>query len=193
MSEDALADPLALAARAGLPDDMLYLRDAFPRERWTGPLPETAAFWLQMHAGFRAQQVQMADAASRWRSGALDPRGLHAALLPTLQDFLGHLDGHHRIESGHYFPHFRQIEPRIQTGLDLLDRDHDAIHAHLEELFRAGLAFHQAVAGQSLDAPDHAHRLADTLDRAAPGLIRHLDDEEDIVIPLMALKGEPEA
>ena len=172
---------------------MLYLRDAFPRERWTEALPETATFWLQMHAGFRAQQVQMADAATRWRSGQLDPRSLHAALLPTLQAFLQHLDGHHRVESGHYFPQFRLIEPRIQTGLDLLDRDHDAIHAHLDALYHSAVAFHRGVAGQSSDAPDHAHRLADTLDRAAPGLIRHLDDEEDIVIPLLALKSEPPA
>ena len=111
----------------------------------------------------------------------------------TLQAFLGHLDGHHRVESGHYFPQFRLIEPRIQTGLDLLDRDHDAIHAHLDALYHAAVAFHHAVAGQSPDAPDLAHRLAGTLDRAAPGLIRHLDDEEDIVIPLLALKGEPAA
>lgn len=168
---------------------MLYLRDAFPRERWTGAMPETAAFWLQMHAGFRAQQRHMADATANWRSGKLDPRGLHAALMPTLQAFLQHLDGHHRVESGHYFPQFRLIEPRIQSGLDLLDRDHDAIHAHLDALFHAAVAFHQAVAAQSPDATDHAHQLADVLDRAAPGLIRHLDDEEDIVIPLMILKG----
>lgn len=168
---------------------MLYLRDAFPRERWAEALPETAAFWLQMHAGFRAQQVQMAEAATHWRSGGLDPRGLHAALLPTLQAFLQHLDGHHRVESGHYFPQFRLIEPRIQTGLDLLDRDHDAIHAHLDALYHSAVAFHQAVAAQSPDTSDQGHRLADLLDRAAPSLIRHLDDEEDIVIPLMVLKG----
>ena len=172
---------------------MLYLREAFPRERWTKALPETAAFWLHMHAGFRAQQAHMAEAAARWRSGALDPRGLHAALIPTLQAFLQHLAGHHRIESGHYFPQFRLIEPRIQTGLDLLDRDHDAIHAHLDALYHAAVAFHQAVAGQAPDVPDNANRLADTLERAAPGLIRHLDDEEDIVIPLMILKGGPAA
>lgn len=154
-------------------------------------MPEIAAFWLQMHAGFRAQQAQMADAAARWRSGSFDPRGLHAALMPTLQAFLQHLDGHHRIESGHYFPKFRLIEPRIQTGLDLLDRDHDAIHAHLDALYHTAVAFHQATAAQSPGAPDHAHRLADVLDRAAPDLISHLDDEEDLVIPLLALKGEP--
>mgnify|MGYP001556727453 CR=1 FL=1 len=172
---------------------MLYLRDAFPRERWTEALPESAAFWLQMHAGFRAQQRHMADAAARWRSGALDPHGLHGTLIPTLQAFLQHLDGHHRIESGHYFPQFRLIEPRIQPGLDLLDRDHDAIHAHLDALYQSAVAFHQGVAAQSPGASDHAHRLADVLDRAAPGLIRHLDDEEDIVIPLMVLKSGPAA
>lgn len=185
------ADPLALAARAGLPDEMLYLREALPRERWTSGLPQTAAFWLQMHAGFRAHQQAMAGAAARWRAGELDPRGAHDALLPTLQGFLQHLDGHHRIESGHYFPAFRRLEPRIAAGLDLLDRDHDAIHAHLEALFQTGLALNRAVAAGAADGADCAHRLADVLDRAGPCLTRHLDDEEDIVIPLMALKGDP--
>ena len=32
---DPADDPLALASRAGLPSEFLYLRDAFPRERWS--------------------------------------------------------------------------------------------------------------------------------------------------------------
>lgn len=190
-AQAARHDPLALAARAGLPHEMLYLRQALPRERWSQGLPGTADFWLQMHGGFRAQQQAMAGAAARWRTGALDLRGVHDALLPTLQAFLQHLDGHHRIESGHYFPAFRRLEPRIAAGLDLLDRDHDAIHAHLEALFQAGLGLHQAVRAGAAEAADRAHRLADALDGAGPALARHLDDEEDIVIPLMALKGDP--
>lgn len=185
---DTPPDPLDLSVRTGLPDDMLYLVRDLPRDRWTG-LDQTAAFWLQMHGGFRAQQDQMAALTGRWRAGALDPRGLHDAVLPMLQAFLQHLDGHHRIESGHYFPAFRRIEPRIQHGLDLLDRDHDAIHAHLGALFQSALAFHHAVRDGAPGAPDHAHRLSDVLDQAAPALARHLDDEEDIVIPLMTLRG----
>lgn len=184
-------DPLGLAARAGLPDEMRYLCEAMPRERWTEGLPGTAVFWLQMHDGFRAHQRSMADAAARWRAGQLDLRGAHDALLPTLQAFLQHLDGHHRIESGHYFPAFRRLEPRIAAGLDLLDRDHDAIHGHLEALYQAGLALARAVAGAAPDGADSAHGLADALDRAGPPLARHLEDEEDIVIPLMALRGDP--
>jgi iron-sulfur cluster repair protein YtfE (RIC family) len=183
-----MTDPLDLAVRTGLPDDMLYLVREAPRDRWTG-LGQTAAFWMQMHAGFRAQQARMAALTDRWRAGDLDPRGLHDAVLPELQHFLQHLDGHHRVETGHYFPAFRAAEPRIQHGLDLLDRDHDAIHAHLETLFQSAVAFHHAVRDGAPGAAEAAHRLSDALAAAAPPLSRHLDDEEDIVIPLMQLRG----
>lgn len=168
---------------------MTCLLADYPRERWVAGLPQTAAFWLQMHAGFRSAQARMAGLVAGWRAGETDARGLHGRLIPELQGFLQHLDGHHRIESGHYFPQFRTLEPRIGGGLDLLDRDHDAIHAHLEALYRAGLALHQAVAGSSAGQADAAARLAEALDRAAGPLARHLDDEEDVVIPLMALRG----
>ncbi len=140
-----------------------------------------------MHQGFRQAQAAMDQAIAAHRAGETDAAGLHSRLTPTLGGFLQHLDGHHRIESGHYFPQFRRIEPRIQAGIDLLDRDHDAIHAHLEALARHGRAYHQAVAAGG-PAEDAAHRLVEAIERAAGPLIRHLDDEEDIVIPLMALR-----
>jgi iron-sulfur cluster repair protein YtfE (RIC family) len=183
--------PDALADRPGLPSELLYLREAFPRDRWTTALHPTAAHWLQMHAGFRDHQTRMAALTGQWRTGTIDATTLHRALIPALQAFLQHLDGHHRVESGHYFPAMRKLEPRIVPGLDLLDRDHDEIHAHLEALFQAGMGLHQAVSVRATDAADHAHRLADVLDVIAPSLLRHLDDEEDIVIPLIGMHGDP--
>ena len=184
-----MSDPHALAARRGLPAEMLYLREALPRDRWQAhAIPQQAAFWLQMHQGFRQASVSMARAVADHRAGAIDTRAYHDRLLPTLASFLQHLDGHHRVESGHYFPQFRQIEPRIAAGIDLLDRDHDAVHAHLEALAAVGNAFHQAIRSGA-PADDLAKRLAETLDGAAPPLVRHLDDEEDIVIPLITLRG----
>ncbi|RZJ93560.1 MAG: hemerythrin domain-containing protein [Brevundimonas sp.] len=182
-----MSDPHDLAIRTGLPAEMLYLRDALPRDRWQGhAIPQMAAFWLQMHGGFRQASAAMAHVVAEHRAGVIDIRTYHDRLLPTLARFLQHLDGHHNIESGHYFPQFRQIEPRIAAGIDLLDRDHEAVHAHLEALAAGGNALHQAVRS---DAPagDHASRLNDALDAAAAPLIRHLDDEEDIVIPLITL------
>lgn len=190
MSENT-SDPWPLAERFDLPTDFVWLRETFPRERWTAlALPQTAAHWLQMHAGFRQAGNHMGQVAAAYRAGTIDLRGFHDRLLPTLSNFLQHLDGHHNIETTHYFPQFRLIEPRVAAGIDLLDRDHEAVHAHLETLAERGNALHRAVRGNGPDAADHAARMADALDAANPPLLRHLDDEEDIVIPLIALRGD---
>lgn len=73
----------------------------------------------------------------------------------------------------------------------MLDRDHDAIHAHIQAMVETGRTLHEVVVAGAADAGDHVHGLADVLDLAAPQLARHLDDEEDIVIPLIALRGDP--
>lgn len=170
---------------------MRYLVESLPRDRWIqSDLDQTAAFWLQMHDSFRAHQVQMDDLVGQWRANG-DLEALHGQLLPALQSFLQHLDGHHRVESGHYFPALRKLEPRIDRGIDLLDRDHDVIHVTLETMFRDGLAFHQAVTARAPDAADRAHRLGDLIGNARQPLLRHLEDEEDIVIPLIQLRGAP--
>lgn len=175
-----------LASRSGLPTAYRYLVEDLPRLRWHDPqIGGTARFWLQMHGHFRHQVDAMTGLSGDWRSGAMSLTDLHRQLIPTLQGFLQHLDGHHSIETHRYFPLMRQVEPRIGAGIDLLDRDHDAIHGMLENLFRAGLEFHQAVAGSAPTASDAAARLAERLDHAAPPLARHLEDEEDIVIPLI--------
>lgn len=179
---------MALVSRLSLPQEFRYLLEAFPRDRWGAGLDETAAFWMQMHAAFRNYQAHMNGLIGQWRMDG-DLTALHRSLVPTLQSFLQHLDGHHQIESGQYFPMMRTIEPRIGAGIDLLDRDHDAIHEMLEALFRSGLAFHQAVTARAPDAADHAHQLSDLIDANTRPLLRHLEDEEDIIIPLIQLRG----
>ena len=182
-----------LAGRTGLPRDFVWLREAFPRSRWAETaIPQTARHWLQMHDGFRQAGTHINEVVAAHRDGTFDLRAFHDRLLPTLSNFLQHLDGHHKIETGHYFPQFRRIEPRISAGIDLLDRDHDAVHAHLETLADHGNALHRAVRASDATAPDHAARLADALDAATAPLLRHLDDEEDIIIPLIVLRGDPQ-
>lgn len=190
-----MSDPTSLwplADRTALPDDFVWLRDAFPRSRWgDAAVPQTATHWLAMHDGFRQASQHMDHISRAYRAGDVDLRAFHDRLLPTLARFLQHLDGHHNIETRHYFPIFRRIEPRIADGIDLLDRDHDAVHAQLETLADRGNALHHAARSGGPDAADAAARLADALDTAGPGLLRHLEDEEDIVIPLIALRGDP--
>jgi len=175
-----------LATRSGLPEPYRYLLADLPRDRWHGDeIAAMARFWLDMHSGFRREGARMDTLIDQWRSGTLALPDLHRQLIPTLQGFLQHLDGHHNIETHHYFPTMRQVEPRIGSGIDLLDRDHDVIHGHLERLFQTGLAFHQSVSAHAPTVADAAARLGDALDAAGPALGRHLEDEEDIVVPLI--------
>ena len=186
MSEDALS----LATRSGLPDALRPWLAQRPRESWSQPdLPPTARFWLQMHDGFRAQQGELRRLGEAARNGGGDILVLHPRLIGLLGGFLQHLDHHHRIESGHYFPQFRALAPGTKAGLALLDQDHEIIHGRLEQLHAAGLAFHQAALVRAPEARDALLRLADALQAAAPLLDRHLDDEEEIVIPLIAVRG----
>ena len=181
---------LSLETRQGLPDALRPWLAQWPRESWTRPdLHPTAQFWLQMHDGFRTQQAEMRRLGEAGRVVGVDPLAVHPRLIGLLGGFLQHLDHHHRIESGHYFPQFRALAPGIEAGLALLDQDHDVVHARLEQLHAAGLAFHQAAQARAPAARDALLRLADELDRAAPLLDRHLDDEEEIVIPLIAVRG----
>jgi iron-sulfur cluster repair protein YtfE (RIC family) len=180
-----------LATRTGLPGPCRYLVEGLPRLRWHEPqVGAMARFWLQMHSGFRRETAAMTGLANQWRRGGLAVTDLHRQLIPTLQGFLQHLDGHHNIESHHYFPTMRRVEPRIGTGIDMLDADHDMIHRHLDDLYQSGLVFHRAVVGKAPSAGDDAARLADALDRAERPLFRHLEDEEDIVIPLISLHAD---
>ncbi|MFY7854457.1 MAG: hypothetical protein ACOVQ6_22075 [Brevundimonas sp.] len=106
----------ALDARRGLPEAHRWLLETWPRLRWRDPdLGEVARFWLQMHGSFRHKQVEMAREVADWRAGG-DLVLLHRDLIPTLQAYLQHLDGHHRVETGHYFPVMRRVEPRITAG-----------------------------------------------------------------------------
>ena len=190
MSE-AANDPLHLHARAGLPEDMRLLLADYPKERWGEPtLAEMARFWLGVHDNFRRHHAHMVAVANHWRGGHADLRGLHGRLIPTVQDFLQHLDMHHRIESGQYFPVFRRADPRIAHGVDLLDRDHDVVHEDLDRLFQSAVAFHQGLQGGAPDAGDKARVLTDVIDAMGPRVLRHLHDEEEIVIPLIATRGD---
>lgn len=187
---DPSGDPLHLHTRAGLPDDMRMLLADYPKERWGEPtLAEMARFWLGVHDNFRRHHAHMVAITGHWRGGHADLRGLHGRLIPTVQDFLQHLDMHHRIESGQYFPTFRRVDPRIAHGVDLLDRDHDVVHEDLDRLFQSAVAFHQALQNAAADAGDRAATLAEVIDTMGPRVLRHLHDEEEIVIPLIATRG----
>ena len=184
-------DAHALDARAGISDDIAYLRAAYPKGDWANHVNfgELCNFWLHVHQSLRTEGAAVERIIADFREGRLDARAFPHRFVPALNQFLGHLDGHHRIEDAVYFPKFRALDPRMQRGFDLLEADHHAIHAALETTVTSARGLLA-----SLDRPDRTAREADdhaghaaTLTRL---LLRHLADEEDLVIPAMLEHGE---
>ncbi len=181
----AFPDDLALATRAALPAEYRLLLADYPRAGW----PEhrdfngLAAFWLDRHLGFRRVIGLLRADAAAMIDKRMAPQAWGQRLLRLGSGFLGDLVGHHQIEDDAYFPQLAALEPRIAGGFDMLDRDHHALHGLIDRFAsgaNAALAETQDVARR-----DAAARFEAELAAFERMLARHLDDEEDLVLPVV--------
>jgi hypothetical protein len=178
-----------LHVRNGLPAEFRYLEAGCARQDWPGlKLHETASHWLEIHGWFRGMLRGLIELGGERREGRLDPAAYRADVMPRLRQFLGNLDGHHHIESDSYFPALAALEPAMKRGFDLLDRDHEAIHELMSQMADAANALNHAAV---VDLNPHADGLIAAIDRAAPPIGRHLSDEEEIIVPVLTLRGDP--
>ncbi|MCL5775870.1 hemerythrin domain-containing protein [Limibaculum sp. FT325] len=181
-------DPLALASRSGLPEDLRFLLGSIPRPDWHahpnfGPLTR---FYLDRHAMFRELSDLMA-ADLRARLDGADGRGRHHGRFLSLAGlFLRELHTHHMVEDHHYFPALMRLEARLGRGFAILERDHAALDARLHG-FAADV---RALAAAPPGDQRAARAMLAGIEALAPLIARHLDDEEEIVIPLMLDRGE---
>lgn len=188
-----LPDNLALATRDGLPDDLLQLRNRYPRDVWPGHanLGEWVQFWLDRHRMFRELGAMLTDASEQLQGERLGLEEFKPWFTPRLEFFFGHLDLHHKIEEFHLFPVFAKAEPVLETGFALLESDHQAIHALVDTMQEAAT---RLLADDSGADKDQASRAGDDTSRALAALVRglnaHLDDEEDLIVPIVLEHSE---
>lgn len=185
-------DALALARRSGWPDDLRALLARFPRGQWQGHanLGEMAQFWLSRHAMFRELSGMIADIEARFRGGTLPAAELPQLLVPRLQFLLQQLNTHHQIEDLHYFPIFRAADTRLARGFDVLEADHHAIHADMARTAETANGLLRALSGSAETLVRPAEDYAAASGALRKGLVRHLDDEEDLIVPLILERGE---
>ena len=168
------------------------LIERYPREQWDAHanLGDMARFWLSRHAMFRELSAAISSIAAQFRSGRLPPAEFARRFVPRLQFMLDQLNVHHQIEDLHYFPIFRVADARLARGFDVLEGDHHHIHTDMARTAETANALLQA-----LQAGDDALRrssddYAEASGSLIKGLIRHLDDEEDLIVPLILDRGE---
>jgi iron-sulfur cluster repair protein YtfE (RIC family) len=174
-----------------LGDELRFLARLHPRETWaTRPdLDELARFWLERHALFRKLDELIRSGTEKALDARTEPAELRPWLASHLRAFILQLDEHHQVEDLHYFPLFKEAEPRLLAGFDLLERDHETMHTGIEGIIERANALLGA------DSPDPGRfrsdlgRFLDAHTSLGRDLILHLDDEEDLVIPLIIEKG----
>lgn len=183
---------LALERRSGLPDDLRYLVEKYPREEWQAHenIGGMANMWLQRHDMFRELGGLLTNAIGDYREGRKTAPEFAQFFAPRLQFFLGHLDGHHNVEDQHYFPVFAAAEKRLKHGFDILDADHHVIHGALDSNAEAANGFLRALQENEDKQRFAADAYADENARLIAMLTRHLADEEDLIIPLILDRGD---
>lgn len=187
-------DSLSIETRSGLPEDWRFLLAKYPRDEWmahTG-IGEHTKFWLSIHRHFRMMGAHLMSKTDDYREGRISGADFRIQMAPRLQQFLGTLDHHHRIEDQVFFPKFMEAEQRLVKGIELLEADHHVIDAEVQHMIEVANALIRTEANDREGLKKLGAGFANSSERIVKLLGRHLDDEEEIVVPLMLDRGEVE-
>ncbi len=166
------------------------LRDV-PRDGWHGHphFARSIQQWMRAHGGFR----QLGEALLQDTEAFLDGRREEAAYVTGLADLgnvlVRNLHGHHTWEDRSFFPELRGADPRFAEGLEMLEGDHTALDGLLETFVRQANRVVQLGSLAPAQMAEEARPLRDTTARLGGFLERHLEDEEDLVVPILLHHG----
>lgn len=141
------------------------------------------AVWLGRHGMFRDISRQLDEALAGLGAGRFEPRGFAQPFSGAVDMLLGELETHHHVEDHHYFPAFAKAAPQLKRGFEVLDGDHDVLHEAIAALAAGRDAVTTAL--RETRAAEAADRGRTAMAAFASVLLPHLDDEEDLVIPLI--------
>jgi hemerythrin-like domain-containing protein len=172
-----------LMQRGGLPDALKALREIYPRGTWTAHrnFDGLVSFWMERHMMFRNLCVHLREDAEAATDGKLAKAQMDARLARFGTMLLQQLHGHHQIEDQHYFPKLIGHEASLARGFDILDRDHHAMDGLLQR-FATGA---NGVLQGTVETGVFRDQVADFEGL----LLRHLEDEEDLIVPILLKHG----
>ncbi|WP_102108789.1 hemerythrin domain-containing protein [Oceaniglobus roseus] len=180
---------IALEQRKGLPDALRVLADSMPRATWEShpKFDGLTRFWMERHLMFRELLGRLQAGTEGFLSGEAEAMAYGRETQRYAAFLLNQLHEHHHIEDHHYFPQMRLIEPRLERGFEILDADHHALDGHIHDLARGTEAVLRALPEGK--GQDPAGALRAQLAGFSAFLDRHLEDEEDLIVPVILKHG----
>jgi len=186
---------LDLDQRSGWPAPLRVLLDRHPRASWPARHAADVQFWLEIHDHFRHDCIALETLGSDYSEGRRSGQDLAVLAAPRLRRMVSNLHGHHQVEDFHYFPAFRTAESRLASGFDVLEHDHGELQKNVAAAVMAirelrGAVERPATPGDRDSAGLAARQYVGAAGALCRRLIRHLSDEEDLVIPLLIERGD---
>lgn len=170
-----------------MPEEMQLLLADYPRDDWDAHpnFKRATAQWMKAHQMFR----QLAEVTRTETEGFLDktrdPNDFAGRLSIYGNLLVRNLHGHHHWEDHSYFPELSAADPRFDAGLEILEKDHEALDGILDAFTSASnrvIKLIQLDEAQARDEAGGVHEMASGIERL---LDRHLGDEEDLAVPII--------
>jgi hypothetical protein len=172
----------------GWSSELKFLLERHPRSTWPARHSSLVEFWLGVHERLRRDCASLSAVADDYRSGRFSATELAVVAAPRLRGLIAAMHGHHQIEDFQYFPAFRRAEGRLARGFDRLEAEHADLRNDVDSAL-AALAELRMTIGSEANAALAARRYVERSQRLCQRLVHHLEDEEDLVVPVLLEHG----
>ena len=169
-----------------LQSDWLFLYEKLPANQWySSDYAYKTSGWLNVHTNIRKRQRILRQLSEEYLMGALNWDNYRTQILQRISIHVLKLHQHHSVEDHGFFPEFVSSYPQLKPGFEILERDHVRLNALLDEI--------QSLNDELAKAQNEDKALADRLHvnliTGTDFLSQHLTDEEDLVVPILALRS----
>ena len=170
-----------------MPEAMRLLITDYPRDGWAAHpnFKRATEKWMGAHQMFRQLADVTRSETEAYLDKTRDPDDFAGRLSIYGNLLVRNLHGHHYWEDHSYFPELSAADPRFDAGLEILEKDHEALDGILDAFTEASNRVIKLIHLDERQARDEAgavHEMASGIERL---LERHLSDEEDLAVPII--------
>ena len=182
-----------LGKRNGLPDSLRELLKKYPRDTWEEDVlnGNWVGYWLGRHSVFKEISFAINQSLQNILDNKISTSKFLNDYIQLMNLMLKNLNSHHTVEDNYIFPKFSQKIEKFSYGLDLLENDHHLIHSSIDNVVAEGNSLIKTINdNQAFDIKKVVGSYKTVNDEFDKLLMAHLNDEEDLLIPLVVKYGE---
>ena len=171
---------LDLSKRNFLPREFKAFLADYPRKDWVNhsKFPDFAEFWLQRHEMFRELSAHLILLSKLTLNKEIDEDEYHKETRRYSSFILQQLHLHHKMEDNYFFPGIAKYNKKLNVAIELLETDHTKISALVNSYMNI---LNRCVTPK--ETLIYADNILECQRKFNKGLKRHLEDEEDIIVP----------